>query len=114
MSLLLEITNESEMLPTNSSVIVDRVPIEFADYSNKPPTSLSREIAFFTRNQDGSGNYKKSFDRDKGDNGSSKGNGAKNDKTNKKGETGIKRYQGLYTMEELNYMLENARFYIMR
>lgn len=51
--------DESEMLPTNSSVIVDRVPLEMANYSKAKMKVTYRDIVFM--NQEGNHAYKTPF-----------------------------------------------------
>lgn len=91
------------MLPSNCSIIVDRVPIEYADYSYKPAESVIPKAVFF--NQAPQHRKRSNEDRLRMD---KKGGGDKDRPDDKK------RFQGKYTMEELNAMFDNARFFIMR
>ena len=82
------------------------MPIEHADYSSKKPLVLSKEAAFYAKDRE----LLEKNDKTDKKNERKKGK-EKNKKKNKEEE---KEYQGIYTMEELHYILDNSRFFILR
>jgi hypothetical protein len=85
---------------------VDRVPIEYADYSHKPAESVIPENIFF--NQPTQMRKRSIDERKRSEKTNTNGTGTNNEKSKNN------RFQGKYTMEELNSMLDNGRFFIMR